>query len=1181
MRAAPALLLVAATVPLAGCGAGIVTAGLAGSRGRNEPPPPPTITLSQPLGPLVIGPDEFYVRRAVLRNARVSLEADLELRLAATVDGVVVEDVQTLLFVEGSSNEVTLTFAMRTEAIVDSVGDPRDADVAAELVVLAGTAPAITQLFRTPFLLQRQPTAQLVANDPAQGISVVSVLGGELTMSVIGLPTRDPRDLVVEVVTEDPNPPAGQPGSAPAVLQRRASNLRTEPDPLDPQRTIVRCTMPSSTFPTPAFVRVTHATAGRSTVVADVYYRPELTGVVSRRGSTDGGDLVSLTGPGLVPFDFSTRPARLDFSSIRLFVEKGGVVVEVGAADLRPSSSSLNNVVFLTPPSPDGRPGPVTLRLRTLLPLAVDVEAKGLFAYGAREPDFGPRGVRIGADAVAADFGTRAADAPPGTPLDAAVVEADAAGVPVVRVLESRGNGTFSRLGLPIQAADRADLDQRFPIDLVWGRYDDDPHRDLVVVNRGTLGSTHTVLRGLDDPSAPLRFGGVAFRSISWPSRAHAGRFDDDARDDVLVVGPDDGTTRYATPGASGAFVVRPVFGGAVARLDASHVTDVDGDGESDLLFARGGAGAELRVAFGAIGPLFPDHRVVDLSTLTVMTNGTVVGVGATGPPPSRVLVIVVRDASGGAPSIVLLPPAAPRSYGAGALVVPMAAAGGEPRRTLSADLDGDLVDELLVARDAGGISLWAWDGATLVERTDGVQLAPADTGQVIDLAAGTAVPDGGNGRLGVFVTHVAPLGAGVAPRITTLLVEEPGPVLVDPFASRTLPAAPTDLAIGEFGGGGGDDVVVASADRLDILGNDGVGELTPIGQATVVGLVPRTLVEVALAPGDLPQAVAFLLEDGRVAWRPAGGTLALSQQALFDQSGTATAESRLAVGDVDGDDRNDLVVLLAVERPAPVRIERSLQLLRGRDPAVDPFPFVVPIAAARTMVPARATSLALGDLAPDAVGERLEVALAVGRDDPERGLHFHRLEPGTGEADWSLVRSIIDPADPRVAAGLDPALVLAGDLEADGLADLVVVSGSLDVVQVFRQTGPSTRPESEGEVDPLVFAPTAEWVLPPGEPVAAHLADVDGDGIPDVIAQVKLRATPDAHAIPVVISNGFAGFAGGFQVPAGHVGSFGPDLGIAVRDLNRDGLSDLVLAWSGDTGAIEPRIRVLFGTHR
>ena len=50
----------------------------------------------------------------------------------------------------------------------------------------------------------------------------------------------------------------------------------------------------------------------------------------------------------------------------------------------------------------------------------------------------------------------------------------------------------------------------------------------------------------------------------------------------------------------------------------------------------------------------------------------------------------------------------------------------------------------------------------------------------------------------------------------------------------------------------------------------------------------------------------------------------------MIDGSGTHAVATRLAVGDVDADGRDDVVVLVAVERPSTGAIERQIALLRG-----------------------------------------------------------------------------------------------------------------------------------------------------------------------------------------------------------------------------------------------------------
>ncbi|MDA0372777.1 MAG: FG-GAP-like repeat-containing protein [Planctomycetota bacterium] len=1176
-RAALALVLVVAVGLIPGCGAGVISAGLLGSRNQSDPVAEPSITLSQGIGPLSIDADEFYVRRAILRNAQIPATADFEVLLTANVAGTSVEEVQTLLLVERTETEVSVGFALKTAAIRAEITDPTSEDVAAEIVVRIDGGESI---FRAPFLLLRQPRATLVPNDPDRGISVVSVLGDELVLGVTGLPTRDPRDLTVEVVTGDPNPPDGQPG----FLLRRASNLRTEADPTDPGRTVLRCTVPSSSVPTQALARVAHVTAGRSTILTDVYYRPELTAVAARRGGVDGGELVSLTGQGIVPFALTQVPPQPAFASVQVFIAKGGQEVGIAQSEFRPSLSSPNSLVFVTPPSPDGRPGPATLRLRVLLPVPIDVQRDGLFAYGATETELGPRGMRLDPADAAVGFGARASAAPGGTPLDAAIVAPDPSGVPVVRFLEAQGNGMFSPLGLRVRAGDRADLEQRDPLDVVFGAFGADAWSDVLVVNRGSFRSAHVVLRGQEDPSQPLRSAGTAFRTQPAPAWTHVGRFGADAIDDVLVVGRDDPRlqTEYATVDAAGQFASRRLFSQVIPPFEASALGDVDGDGATDLLFAAGGAASSIRILFGEAGPDFSERRLVDVSSVPELRSGVVVGVHAVGVGPDRTLVLVTEGGVGGPdPAIVHLPASAPRTYLPGsAFAVGLGPFGGSVTRALSSDLDGDGVDELVVARASSGLELHEWSTDRFALRSGAVGLDAVRTGRVTDLEAGPAVQ--GDGRAAVFVVHDQPIGGGVEARVSTLLVE-PGLALADPRAQTPLQDAPRAVLVGDFEVAGSvtGELLVAFTDRLELFANDGLGQHTSQAILATQGILPSTLAGLwAGSAGGVPRGAVFLIEDGRVGVLGADGSIQISADSLIDGSGTLAVATRLAVGDVDADGRDDVVVLVAVERPSTGAIERQIALLRGVDGA---FPFAVPVRSARTDVTGAAVDIALGDLAPTAVGpRRLEAVVAVGRDDAtNRGLHFFRYVAGVRPEDDHFVVSVIDPGDARVADRLDPGLVRVADLDGDARDDLVVVSSTQDVVQVLRQSRTSTRVQDEGDVDPLVFAVSAEQPLPGGLPEALQLADFDGDGLADLVARVRSRASQGLFPLVLAVSNGLGGFTQVLEVPSEHLGAVGVGVSTGIGDVNADAIPDVVLGVRGDSGAVAPALRVLFGAHR
>ncbi|MBI5849630.1 MAG: VCBS repeat-containing protein, partial [Planctomycetes bacterium] len=914
---------------------------------------------------------------------------------------------------------------------------------------------------------------------------------------------------------------------------------------------------------------------GSSNAIGEVYYRPELNAVVVRRASTSGGEVLTLTGSALIPFDFSVTPPRPDIGLVQLTILQDGRATIVPPADLRPALSTLNSIVFVSPPAPAGRPGLATVRLETRLPLLVATDGVDLLAYGASTADFAPRGVGLERDAVAGAFGPLDTSAS-GTPVAAAVLYPDTAGVPHVQVFEPRGNGVFSALGVEIVAGDRADTDQRDPLDLAWSEFNGDSFADLFVLNRGGANAAHVVLRGRGESGEPMRLATVAFRGIGAPESALAADFDGNPLGDVLVVGgaQADRTTVVVRTLAGGGFDVRSLFSTPVARIQCAAVADLDGDGAADLVFGTGGLAAQLWLAFGDGLGTFPDRRTIDLAAAPGAAFASFIGVHAVGPGPSRTLAIVMRDASASVPhQILLLAPDAPRSWAGPRTTIPTGTAA--PSASLDADLDGDGLRELVVARELATPALFQWQGATFVELAGAVALSGADAGFVHGLHFGRAI-GAPTPRNAVFALHRTLDQRTHPARITTLLVG-PGPVLEDARAERTVRLPARSIALAGRDGG----AVVAFDDELAMFANDGAGALAESSAIGVAGLLEDSLCPCG-ASASTSGRVAFVRADGRLGVVDAGvGTAVFTPESLFDGPGNARPESRIVAADVDQDGREDLVLLLVVERSGPV-LERTLLLLRGRDPTLDPFPFIPPVAAARTVVAAEAVALAAGDFAPADPGGRIEVVLAVPRTDAARGLHFFRFQAGAANDDSRLVPSIVDPSDPRVAATIDPRLVRASDLDGDGFDDLLVASGSLDQLRVYRQAGRSTRTTTRPEeVDPLVFASTSDLVLPAGVPIAMHLADLDGDEVDDLVVHVRRRNDPSQHAIAVAVSDALAGFERSFEIPVVDVGDGGPGLSTGVGDLNGDSIPDLALAWSGNGASVPSALRVLFGTHR
>lgn len=166
--------------------------------------------------------------------------------------------------------------------------------------------------------------------------------------------------------------------------------------------------------------------------------------------------------------------------------------------------------------------------------------------------------------------------------------------------------------------------------------------------------------------------------------------------------------------------------------------------------------------------------------------------------------------------------------------------------------------------------------------------------------------------------------------------------------------------------------------------------------------------------------------------------------------------------------------------------------------------------------------------------------------------------------ASGNVIILLQDPANPGhflspglLSTGTNPvASVAVGDLNGDGKPDIVAAtsdaSGNNGSVYIFYATPPASA------IAPAFLAPR---IFPAGaQPQAVRIADVNGDGLPDIVV---------ANLDPGADGTGSAGVSVLLQ-DAAHPGSFlapvtyatqGDAVDVAVADLNGDGKPDLVVA--------------------
>lgn len=117
------------------------------------------------------------------------------------------------------------------------------------------------------------------------------------------------------------------------------------------------------------------------------------------------------------------------------------------------------------------------------------------------------------------------------------------------------------------------------------------------------------------------------------------------------------------------------------------------------------------------------------------------------------------------------------------------------------------------------------------------------------------------------------------------------------------------------------------------------------------------------------------------------------------------------------------------------------------------------------------------------------------------------------------------------------PSFVAAADVNTDGFLDLVITDPVANVVSVFPGNGDGT------------FQARADYPVS-GAPFAAAIADINGDGIPDIVT------ADQSGEISVLLGNGGGTFQTAVNYPAN-----GVPVSIALADFNRDGKLDVVVA--------------------
>lgn len=248
------------------------------------------------------------------------------------------------------------------------------------------------------------------------------------------------------------------------------------------------------------------------------------------------------------------------------------------------------------------------------------------------------------------------------------------------------------------------------------------------------------------------------------------------------------------------------------------------------------------------------------------------------------------------------------------------------------------------------------------------------------------------------------------------------------------------------------------------------------------------------------------------------------------------------AVGDADGDGFGDVLVTTLVDKasasgadagqaPAGESPVASVEVLRGgpHGLAADRAPLRAPTADAMC-----APAVALGDVNGDGFADVATCRLLLGS--------------ATG-----LVPSAELPPTEQVFA--------AGDVDGDGFADVVV-----------RERAGSALSVLYGSADGLARRTKLLDAAVSGSARVVAAGDVDGDGLADIVVATVSTAAPSRHRVEISVYGGPDPAAKTPRVVAfSEVGELEHDADLAVADLDGDGFDDIVFIppWSRRNGRI------------
>ncbi len=242
-----------------------------------------------------------------------------------------------------------------------------------------------------------------------------------------------------------------------------------------------------------------------------------------------------------------------------------------------------------------------------------------------------------------------------------------------------------------------------------------------------------------------------------------------------------------------------------------------------------------------------------------------------------------------------------------------------------------------------------------------------------------------------------------------------------------------------------------------------------------------------------------------------------------------------IAIGDLDGDGKSDLVVVnYSTNTMSVYHNASSIGSING-------YSFATSVDFATGFNP---ISVTIGDVDGDGKPD-LIVA-----NQYSNSVSVYRNTTTIGSITNSSFAAKVDFALYSQPPGAQPLSIAISDFDGDGKPDIAVANAMSNTISIFRNTS------SKGNITSTSFAPRVDFTTG-SQPTYINIGDIDGDGKPDIVTANFYGNSISVFRNTSTLGNITAGsFAGKVDFAAG----INPR-SIAIGDLNGDGKVDLAVA--------------------